>query len=460
MNRFGTMLLVVGVCATRGVAAEDRPLTVVDANAGKALYVQECSACHGERGAGDGPAAAFLDPRPRDFTKRVFKLRTTATGQPPTTADVLRTIDRGIPGTAMPSFAFLPEADRRKIAAHVLRLADLLDEPEPTPIPDPGAPPRATPESLTQGKELYTDAGCVSCHGALGKGDGTQEMKDSSGRPIKARDFTTGAFAGGGESIDLYYRFTTGMDGSPMPGFGDSLDVPQRWALVDYVQSLRTSPAAPPLPADATEAGRAVAAKYSCGGCHALDDGKGGEVGPAFRLAGQKLDPTWVRAFLHGPRAYGKIYPWRAWRMPELKLTDAEVDAMARYLAVTGGRPDAPIAIPDAASFPPAKVEAGKNTFVLICAQCHSLGKVVETPLASQQGPDLIRVAGRVDFEWAKHWITDPRKIDPKTKMLIPVVLKPEDIDDVRMFVWKTSIDATGAAATTGAPVPSVAGGG
>jgi cytochrome c oxidase cbb3-type subunit 2 len=453
-------ILIAGRLAAGVAAAADRPLSLVDANAGKPLYVQECSACHGERGAGDGPAAAFLEPRPRDFTKHVFKLRTTPTGQPPTTDDVLRTIARGIPGTAMPSFAFLPEADRRKIAAHVLRLADLLDEPEPTPLPSPGQPPPASAETTALGKELYTDAGCASCHGPLGKGDGTQDMKDSEGRPIKARDFTNGAFAGGGERIDLYYRFTTGMDGSPMPGFGDSLDEKQRWAIVDYVLSLRTPPAAVPLPADPTEAGREVAAKYSCRGCHVQDDGKGGEVGPDFRLAGQKLDPTWVRTFLRGPHAYGKIYPWRPHRMPDLKLADPEVDAMARYLATTGGRADAPIALPNPASFPEAKVAAGKNTFVLVCAQCHSLGKVVETPLASQQGPDLIRVAGRVDYEWAKRWISDPKKIDPKTKMLIPTMLGPDDVDNVRMFVWKTSIEAKGASAIRDATPAAIGGGG
>jgi cytochrome c oxidase cbb3-type subunit 2 len=451
VTRFLSVILASACLAAVTAQADDRPLTMVDANAGKPLYLQYCSACHGDRGAGDGPAAAFLDPRPRDFTTRLFKLRTTATGQPPTTADVLRTIERGIPATSMPSFAFLPDADRRKIAAHVLRLADMLEEPEPTPIADPGPPPPTTPETIALGKQLYADAGCASCHGPLGKGDGTEEMKDSQGRPIKARDFTTGAFAGGGERLDLYYRFTAGMDGSPMPGFGDSLDVPQRWALVDYVHSLRTPPTPASLPADPREAGRTVAQKYACGGCHVLDDGKGGEVGPDFRLAGQKLDPTWVRKFLHGPHAYGKIYPWRQYRMPDLELADPEIETMARYLAATGGRPDAPIAVPDVNSFPAAKVEAGKNTFVLVCAQCHSLGKVVETPLASQQGPDLIRVAGRVDYEWAKKWITNPTAIDPKTKMLIPAALKPEDVENVRMFVWKTSVEAQAAAPPTAA---------
>src|SRR5262249_1174787 len=190
--------------------------------------------------------------------------------------------------------------------------------------------------------------------------------------------------------------------------------------LVDYVMSLRTPAAPATLPADPTEAGRAIAGKYGCRGCHVLDDGAGGEVGPDFPLPGQKPGPAWGRTFLHAPPACGKIYPWRTYRMPQLALTDGEIEVVARYLAATGRRADAPIQIPDVASFPAAKVEAGKNTFVLVCAQCHALGKVVETPLASQQGPDLIHVAGRVDYEWAKRWITDPKAFDPKTKMLIP----------------------------------------
>jgi len=425
--------------------AADRPVDFLDANGGKPTYVQYCSSCHGERGDGAGPAAEYLDPRPRDFLSGKFKLRTTPTGQPPTTEDVLKTVERGIPGTAMPSFAFLPGEERRKVTAYVLKLAELLEEPEPTPIAAPGSPPAAAPEIVATGKQLYADAGCASCHGPAGKGDGTEPMKDSAGRPIKARDFTTGIFSGGGEPIDLYYRFTTGMDGSPMPGYGDSLDEAQRWALVAYVLSLRVAPPAVPLPDDPIAAGRQVAGKYSCRGCHVLDDGKGGDVGADFRLAGQKLDPMWVRGFLRAPHAYGKIYPWRPHRMPQLPLGDDEIDAVARYLAAIGQRPDAAIPLPDPTTFPAAKIDAGKNTYVLTCAQCHALGKIVQTPLAAQQGPDLIRAAGRVDYEWARGWITDPRKYDSRTKMLIPTALSAEDVDSVRMFIWKSSIEAASA---------------
>lgn len=441
MRAHGIAIALLVVSSSVNLAAE-RPLTDVDAAAGRPLYLRYCSGCHGERGDGSGSAAGFLDPRPRDFTKAVFKFRTTPTGQPPATADVLRVIERGVPGTAMPDFAFLPEDARRKIAAYVLKTADLLDGPEPTPIADPGTLPASTPETVAHGKTLYVDAGCPSCHGPLGKGDGNQEMKDTDGHPIKARDMTDGVYRGGGDRVDLYYRIVGGLDGTPMPSYADTLSDADLAALIDFVLSLRVDAPVEKLPADPIAAGRAVAARHACRGCHVLDDGTGGDVGPDLRLSARKLHPDWVRTFLKAPQEYGKVYPWRVSAMPRIPLTDEEIGVLARYLATMGARPDdTAIALPDAGAFPAGKVEEGKNTFVLVCAQCHALGTVVATPLAAQQGPDLIHVAGRVDFAFAKTWIQDPKAVDPKTRMTIPG-LSPEQVEAVRMFVWKTSLEA------------------
>lgn len=349
----------------------------------------------------------------------------------------------------MPAFDFLPQEERKKIAAYVLELADLLEEAEPEPMPASANPPPATAESVAQGKSLYQDLECFSCHGKLGKGDGPSAptLKDTEGRPIQARDLTTGVFRGGGERIDLYYRISTGMDGSPMPSFADSLEDADRWALVDYVLSLRAPAPAKPRPKDPLAAGREVIAKYNCQGCHVLHDGTGGEVGPDFRLASQKLIPAWVRRFLKRPREVGKIYPGRAWRMPHLPLSDEEVDVMTKYLAALGKKNDQPVALPDASKFSAGGIEEGKNLFAIVCAQCHALGKVVETPLAAQQGPDLINASDRVDFEWEKKWVSDPKKIDPKTKMTMTIApLTADQVESVRMFVWKASMEAKAAA--------------
>lgn len=39
---------------------------------GKNLYAQKCAICHGHDGAGDGPAAASLTPKPSSFTTAKF----------------------------------------------------------------------------------------------------------------------------------------------------------------------------------------------------------------------------------------------------------------------------------------------------------------------------------------------------------------------------------------------------
>lgn len=43
-----------------------------DADQGKKLYGQFCASCHGQTGKGDGPAAAALNPKPRDHTDKTY----------------------------------------------------------------------------------------------------------------------------------------------------------------------------------------------------------------------------------------------------------------------------------------------------------------------------------------------------------------------------------------------------
>src|SRR4051794_16386528 len=50
----------------------------IEAQDGKTVYNKWCSGCHGETGAGDGVGAKTMLPHPRDFTKAVYKIRTTA----------------------------------------------------------------------------------------------------------------------------------------------------------------------------------------------------------------------------------------------------------------------------------------------------------------------------------------------------------------------------------------------
>ena len=87
---------------------------------GQAVYARRCLGCHGESGDGNGPAAAFMQQdRPRNFTLGVFKFRLTPSGSMPEDGDLMRTITRGVRGTAMPSWHELPEKDRLAVIQYI-----------------------------------------------------------------------------------------------------------------------------------------------------------------------------------------------------------------------------------------------------------------------------------------------------------------------------------------------------
>ncbi|MEK7433387.1 MAG: c-type cytochrome [Cyanobacteriota bacterium] len=62
---------------------------------GKPVYEANCAGCHGVAGDGAGPAAAALTPKPRNFVKGDYKYGGDDAG-------LLKTIQIGVPGSAMP----------------------------------------------------------------------------------------------------------------------------------------------------------------------------------------------------------------------------------------------------------------------------------------------------------------------------------------------------------------------
>ena len=69
---------------------------------GKEVYQKNCAHCHGVEGRGDGSAAENLLPQPRDFTRGLYKIRSTQSGQLPTDQDLFDIITEGMPGSSMP----------------------------------------------------------------------------------------------------------------------------------------------------------------------------------------------------------------------------------------------------------------------------------------------------------------------------------------------------------------------
>lgn len=219
---------------------------------GKQVYERRCVGCHGAKGDGNGPAAAFMPTdRPRNFTLGVFKFRLTPTGSLPDDGDLLRTITRGVRGTSMPSWHELPQKDSLAVIQYIKYelAADrsdpkkpylyFVEEPAKAPIYI-GAAPTPSPALVNRGKEVWQSAKCWECHGQGGKGDGEKAfgLKDDLGFPIPPANLTTGQFKSGPTARDIYRTMSTGLSGTPMPSFSDSISEEDRWALAYFVLSL------------------------------------------------------------------------------------------------------------------------------------------------------------------------------------------------------------------------------
>ena len=237
------------------VSAADQLTPPPDLRSAQQVYDQHCAACHGLTGDGNGPATVWLFPKPRNFQSGLFKIQSTPAGSLPTDEDLLQTITRGMPGSSMPSFTYLSEEQRRDAVRYVKWLTVEVSESQRVNRFDEAkakgelksavvvpAEPGVTVEALVTGRETYTRLQCFTCHGETGTGDGPSAatLKDNWGFPLPPRDFTLGSFRGGSEGRDLYLRIANGMAGTPMPPFGDDVLKPEdRWAVVQYIQSLR-----------------------------------------------------------------------------------------------------------------------------------------------------------------------------------------------------------------------------
>jgi len=255
---------------------------------GKALYEFRCAVCHGENGAGDGPAADFLYPRPRDFTLGLFKYKTSPGTLPPRDEDLERTIGAGLTGTGMPPWKDFLSAAQIKGLVPIIKGFDTAAAWAPEDAPDEAfddeghytktdfrvikeIEPTAgrvafSEESVARGAKVFKDI-CSKCHGEAGRGNITtgKRLKDDWEHRIWPRDlnkpWTWRVSNVAGEDAksrdatiaNIYQRLSIGIPGTPMPaqraveeGNKDPLSLRQRWDVANFAYALREKAAPAP----------------------------------------------------------------------------------------------------------------------------------------------------------------------------------------------------------------------
>lgn len=214
---------------------------------GKELYIKSCAVCHGEAGDGKGESAPRLTPKPRDFTTGAYKIRRTPYGEIPTDEDLARAISDGLPGSSM--LAWKDAFSRSQIdalVAYIKTFSKRFQSGPPSKVYSLEGARKADPASIANGRKIYFEMQCNSCHGKEGRGDGpaASALRDDSGRPIRAANFHKGwNLRGGNKASDIFRTIMTGLNGTPMPSYADAFGATaegraRAWDLANYLRSL------------------------------------------------------------------------------------------------------------------------------------------------------------------------------------------------------------------------------
>jgi mono/diheme cytochrome c family protein len=230
---------------------------------GREQYSMYCAGCHGEQGDGEGPAARFLSPKPRDFRKGRVKFAAVPANTLPRDEDLINTMNHGLHGTSMPAWNLVAHEDQLAMVAYIKTFSDVWQKEAPgavVPIkPDPWRK-KGPQKAIAEGERVYHGiAACSSCHPHYATQPAVVEAmkafeipvtgfresmyesveKDSDwGAPIKPPDFLVDRTKIAATREELVRVIAAGVGGTAMPSWGDSLSDKQLWGLAYYVEWL------------------------------------------------------------------------------------------------------------------------------------------------------------------------------------------------------------------------------
>lgn len=311
-------------------------IPAADPTAGKKLFDAKCAGCHGDDGSGGVgsslSAASFLPMVDDRFLVRV--------------------IDDGRPGTAMPAWHSLSAQDVANVVSYVRRWQK-----------GPAiALSTATRAGRAEFGEVLFKQNCVKCHGQFGEGDlGTQ-----IGNPVLLTQ----------ESDEFLWRtIAYGKTGTDMKGFlkrpRDPLSERDIDHVIAYLRQMQQHPPAQALKrhyswASAKDGKKVYDVKANCASCHG-PHGEGG-IGPSLGTA------NFLRVasddFLAGTIILGregtKMKSYHNGAPPNLEEEDVE-NVIAYVRAFEKDPPKETRRVDRSAE----NVLAGRALFKENCARCH-----------------------------------------------------------------------------------------
>lgn len=357
-----------------------------------------CISCHQVNGRG-GPLAADLGT----VASKV---------SPEWLYNYLRNPQKLAPGVPMPRYGFTDE-DALAVTAYILNEFvdwELEESSEEAPI----AP---APDYYQQGLKVLNAYNCLGCHDLQVPGAFRNMGPDLTGigeKPLVALEFGHAEIEYSRWSF-IYHKLADPgqfLDNSRMPTYNFSPIEAQAvttalLALRDEVplRAVKASKGEPAVTLPRGQVGQLVD-KYACLACHVIGD-EGYLLASSLNREGSRVNADWLQDYFRVPYT---LRPTLTERMPNLFMSDDEIDQMAGYIQlvfIDDALDEVEVPLGDEAS-----IKRGRKLLheVYGCQACHQVAGQ-----GGYVGPPLDLTAQRSKPGWIFAWIKDPQRYRPDT---------------------------------------------
>lgn len=320
-----------------------------------------------------------------------------------------------LPHTRMPRYGWSDE-DLYKVTQYIT--SKLTDSDLLTSVPQLGQP---TDEEMRNGRRLFLEKGCASCHvieGLNPQKDFGPDLSALGGKNASELEFGAAKIP---HNLVSYIQAKLQDPASVNP----VARMPQyNWnqsdleAITTALLSLKGAPATsalqnlvvPRKEVSFHPAGQfaEVYERYKCYACHKFN-GYGGDLAPDLTYEGSRAQRQWLVDFLKNPQT---LRPTLILRMPQFNMSDKDAAALADYMTMVLQHPEVNPARVDAKQFTPAMVTLGKQLYEVKyqCQSCHTIGGS-----GGYVGPNLSNAGGWLTPAWIEAWLSNPQALVPDT---------------------------------------------
>ena len=168
--------------------------------------------------------------------------------------------------------------------------------------------------------------------------------------------------------------------------------------------------------------GRHLLSTQGCVHCHVITQPNGNVLKsddnppPLIHIA-EKTSREWIYAWIKDPQAHAASAT-----MPNFQLSDQDSADIASFLIAQSTPSSAVENLPPTRSAAQGAAAADATEAAtlygsLFCGSCHAVQNAAGNLVGGDFGPELTRVGSKVNPDWLRRWLADPRQYQPGTRM-------------------------------------------